>query len=169
MMIALLHELDRLPVPDHLEHPEGYDHRRAGLRATELADRLSEEFGGRCPLDRNEDASYYFAIGVPAELAEAGVHVGIRLSNYGDLAVVTTPSPDSHAGEDGAVAAGALSVADRRRIEAALSDLGYVQVPPRLLHRPFDGVTRLVDEDSVISHPPHQDVATRWTRFFEHL
>ncbi|MFI8448009.1 hypothetical protein [Streptomyces erythrochromogenes] len=70
----------------------------------------------------------------------------MRLSNYGCLAVVTTPAPDSHDDLAHAVRDGALSEADRSRIEAALSDLGYTLVPQRLLHRRYDGVTRLTDE-----------------------
>ncbi|MEV6679540.1 hypothetical protein AB0N09_22185 [Streptomyces erythrochromogenes] len=168
-VLALFHTLDRLPGPDHLEFPDGFDHASAASRATRLSDRLGEDVGQPCDLAEAQDAGYCFSIGVPGEATEAGVPLGVRLSNYGCLAVVTTPAPDSHDDLAHAVRDGALSGADRSRIEAALSDLGYTLVPQRLLHQRYDGVTRLTDEDTFIAYPAHQDRATWWTRFFEHL
>ncbi|WP_234317395.1 hypothetical protein [Streptomyces sp. NRRL WC-3744] len=157
---TLFHSLDRLPGPHHLEHPDGFDRARAGLRAARLRDRLTRDFGRPCRLDEGvQDASFSFSVDIPAEATGAGVLLAVRLSNYGDLAVVTPPAPGSHDDLDDAVRDRALSEADRDRITAALSDLGYRLVPPRLLHRPYDGVTWLADE----SH------ATWWTRFFDHL
>ncbi|MFF8731226.1 hypothetical protein ACF073_32775 [Streptomyces sp. NPDC015171] len=168
---ALFHVLDRLPGPPHLEHPDGFDRVTARRRAAGLRGLLTEGFGRPCRLDEAvQDASYSFALCVPAEATEAGVPLAVRLSNYGDLAVVTTPAPDSHADLDHAVRDGALSEADRVRLTAALSALGYRLVPPRLLHRPYDGVTRLAHEaPCFLSYGPHQGRATWWTRFFEHL
>ncbi|MET8769935.1 hypothetical protein [Streptomyces sp. NPDC004658] len=157
---ALLHALDRLPGPHHLEHPDGFDRAAARLRAARLRDRLTQDFGRPCRLDEGiQDASFSFSVDVPAEATGAGMLIAVRLSNYGDLAVVTTPALCSHDDLDDAVRDGALSGADRDRITAALSDLGYRLVAPRLLHRPYDGVTWLADEGN----------ATWWTRFFDHL
>lgn len=157
---ALLHALDRLPSPHHLEHPDGFDHAGARLRASGLRDRLTQDFGRPCRLDEGiQDASFSFSVDIPAEATGAGVLIAVRLSNYGDLAAVTTPAPGSHDDLDDAVRDGALSEADRDRVTAALSDLGYRLVAARLLHRPYDGVTWLVDEGH----------ATWWTRFFDHL
>ncbi|MGW3338526.1 hypothetical protein ACWDCL_13755 [Streptomyces sp. NPDC001009] len=168
----LLHFLDRLPAPGHLEFPEGFDHERAEARATALCERLSDDFGGPCRLDRTQDASAYFRTAVAAHLTAAGVPLGIRLSNYGWLAAVTAPLPDSHADLDDAVEQGAVSAADRRRVEVALTELGYEIVPLRLLHHRYDGVTWLADDVPgavVLSYGPHAGEATWWTRFFEHL
>ncbi|MER6680858.1 hypothetical protein [Streptomyces olivaceoviridis] len=157
---ALFHALDSLPGPHHLEYPDGFDRAGARLRAARLRDRLTQDFGRSCRLDEGiQDASFSFSLDIPAEATGAGVPIAVRLSNYGDLAVVTTPEPGSHDDLDDAVREGALSEADRDRITAALSDLGYRLVAPRLLHRPYDGVTWLVDEGH----------ATWWTRFFDHL
>ncbi|MEU6671215.1 hypothetical protein [Streptomyces sp. NPDC046727] len=157
---ALFHALDRLPGPHHLEHPDGFDHPAARLRAARLRDRLSEDFGWPCDLDEGiQDASYSFSVHVPARATEAGGFLAVRLSNYGDLAVVTTPAPGGHEDLDDAVCDGALSEADHVRVTTALSDLGHRLVPQRLLHRPYDGVTWLAAEDC----------ATWWTRFFDHL
>ncbi|MFF7372081.1 hypothetical protein [Streptomyces tricolor] len=157
---ALLHALDRLPGPHHLEHPDGFDRSAARLRATALRDRLTRDFGRPCGLDEGiQDASFSFRVDVPAEAPGAGLLLAVRLSNYGDLAAVTTPAPDSHDDLDDAVRDGALSAADRVRITAALSGLGYRLVPQRLLRRRYDGATWLAAEDH----------ATWWTRFFDHL
>ncbi|MFF9361257.1 hypothetical protein [Streptomyces griseoluteus] len=171
-ILDLLRSLDRLPGPDHAEFPDGFDYGEAKARASALSERLSDGFGGPCPLAVTQDASYYFKVGVPAALTEAGVPLGVRLSNYGPLAAVTTPLPDSHADLDDAVAEGALSAADRHRVESALADLRYRTVPPRLLHLRYDGVTWLANDvpgATVLSYGPHAGEATWWTRFFEHL
>ncbi|PKV89951.1 hypothetical protein [Streptomyces sp. TLI_146] len=169
--LALLRTLDQLPGPDHLEFPDGFDYSLAKAQATRLEDRLTRDFRRACALDDQvQDASFYFRIALPAEATEADVPLGVRLSNFGNLAVVTTPGPDSHDDLDQAVQEGALTAADRSRIETALHDLGYTLVRPALLHRPYDGVTRLADEGfSHISYGPHQGRATWWTRYFEYL
>ncbi|MBL1083340.1 hypothetical protein JK359_15315 [Streptomyces actinomycinicus] len=171
-VLDLLRALDRLPGPEHLEFPDGFDHAAAGARAVRLQERLGRDFGQPCSLDAVQDASCYFRVSIPRQATEADVHIAVRLSNYGDLAAVTTPRPDSHEDLDQAVAEGALSGRDRRRVEDALSDLGYVLVPLRLLHRLYDGVTWLADDVPgavVAGYPPHQGRATWWTRFFEYL
>ncbi|WP_041821784.1 hypothetical protein [Streptomyces davaonensis] len=129
-LLDLLHTLDRLAGPDHLEFPDGYD--RAPVRARAL--RLAAALGPECLLDDAvQDASFGFTVSGPG--------FGVRLSNYGDLAAFTAPTPDAQA-------------------EAVLSGLGYDVVPPHLLRRPYDGVTRL---------PDHVPGATWWTRFFDYL
>ncbi|MGV9788723.1 hypothetical protein [Streptomyces sp. NPDC003435] len=165
-ILDLLRSLDRLPGPDHAEFPDGFDYKEAEARASALSERLSEDFGGPCPLDGStQDASFYFDVYVPPARTEAGVGLGIRLSNYGWLAAVTTPLPDSHADLDDAVAEGALSGADRRRVESALTELGYLIVPLRLLRLRYDGpLTWLMDD------PMHDgEAATWWARFFHYL
>ncbi|MFF0551856.1 hypothetical protein ACFYUL_23150 [Streptomyces sp. NPDC004311] len=167
--VALFHALDRLPGPDHLEFPDGFDHDAAEERATALLTRLGQDIGP-CLLGGAQDAAYYFSVAVPAEATEAGVLLCVRLSNFGGLAVVTTPGPADHDDLAHAVRDGALSEADRGRIEAALSDLGHTLVPQRLLHRLYDGVTRLTDDgDTFLGYGVHAGRATWWTRFFEHL
>ncbi|MCX5198506.1 hypothetical protein OOK31_32260 [Streptomyces sp. NBC_00249] len=165
---ALLHTLDRLPGPRHLCFPDGYDPARAQARAERLRARLEQTLGGPCVLTLAEDAGYYGTIVVPPRATQAGVPIAVRLSNYGDLAVVTTPAPDSHHDLDHAVAAGALTASDRHHIETALSDHYLVPLPP--LHHLYDGVvTTLRDDTPRVSYGPHAGRTTWWTRFFEHL
>ncbi|MFE1826892.1 hypothetical protein [Streptomyces yangpuensis] len=138
-----------------------------------LGDRLTQDFGSAWgPDDGIQDAGYSFLLHLPAEASGAGVPVAVRLSNFGDLAVVTIPRPDSHGDLDEAVREGALTAADRSRIEAALTDLGYTPVPVRPLRRLYDGVTWLADEPEgtfYVGYGPLEGRATWWTRYFEHL
>ncbi|CAL9324227.1 hypothetical protein [Streptomyces sp. SudanB182_2057] len=170
-ILALFHDLDQLPGPHHLEFPDTFDHAAAEARAIQLRNRLSDDLGHPCRLeDQIQDASYYFRVNVPEQATQAGIPLGVRLSNYGDLAVVTTPSPDSHEDLDHAVREGVVSVAERDRIVSALSALGYRLVPQRLLHRRYTGVTWLGQDGFAYgSYGPHQGLATWWTRFFEYL
>ncbi|MFJ5780059.1 hypothetical protein [Streptomyces sp. NPDC093094] len=170
-ILALFNDLDQLPGPDHLEFPHTFDYAAAKARAIQLRNRLSNDLGHPCRLDdQTQDASYYFKIAVPAEATQAGVPLGVRLSNYGNLAVVTTPLPDSHQDLDHAVREGVLSADERDRMASALSMLGYTLIPQHLLHRRYTGVTGPAeDRFTYLSHGPHQGLATWWTRFFEHL
>lgn len=169
--LALLQTLDRLPGPDHLEFPDGFDYASAKNRAIRLEDRLTQDFGHVCGLDDQiQDASYSFQVAIPAEATEADVPAYVRLSNFGNLAVAFAPRPDSHDDLDQAVQKGALTTADRSRIESAAHDFGYTLVPPRLLHRPYDGVTWLAGGRPFhASYGPHRSRATWWTRYFEYV
>lgn len=110
---ALLRTLDQLPGADHLEFSDGFDYSLAKAQATRLEARLTRGFRRACALDDHvQDASSYFRIALPAEAAEAGVPLGVRLSDFGNLAVVTTPRPDSHALLNQAVQEGTLTAAD---------------------------------------------------------
>ncbi|MFD5633665.1 hypothetical protein ACFWJM_05905 [Streptomyces sp. NPDC127077] len=170
-ILTLFHALDQLPGPDHLEFPDTFDHALAKARAIQLQDRLSSDLGHPCQLDdQTQNASYTFKIAIPAEATEADVPLAVRLSNYGNFAVVTTPLPDSHADLDHAVREDALSASDRDRIVSALYALGYTLIPQHLLHQRYTGVTWLAEDGTThLSYGPHQGQATWWTRFFEHL
>ncbi|MBO1419930.1 hypothetical protein [Streptomyces sp. FH025] len=159
----LLNKADREQGPDHLEFPDSFDHPRAKAMLGELARHLDGAFSQPCAMDDHiQDASYHALVHIPGEATETGVGIGIRLSNFGDLAVITVEGPGVHDDLDDAVAKGALAEADRRRVEAAVRGAGYALVPERLLHRPYDGVTPLAEFTP--DTPP-----TWWTRFFDHL
>lgn len=165
--IERLHTLDRTPPGgDLLEWPEGYDYDAAKQRAAALADRLSEDFGRRWIVAPHQDTRYHFGVFVE----NYAPPLAIRLSNYGYLAAVTTPSPHSHRDLDHAISEGALTSEQRALIETALADLDYTFVPAPLLHRRYDGVTYLADlpSDQVLHEcPPHKG-ATWWERFFDY-
>lgn len=142
-----------------MEFLDGFNHQRANDRAAALAERLEGEFGCPCPVDGMQDAAGYFAVRVPREVTEAGWPITVWLSNYGDLASISPPSgfPDR---VSETFAEGSVSGADRLRVEASLSDLGYVLVPQRLLKNPYDGI----HTDWLWGSEPNW-----WIRFFYHL
>ncbi|WP_351225801.1 hypothetical protein [Streptomyces sp. NPDC002133] len=158
---AVLRAVDRTAGPDHLEFPDGFDHRRALARVHALVERLETGFDCRCVVDTAvQDASFHGDVVVPAEMAAAGKRITFRLSNFGAFAVVAAENPGSYLDLDEAQAQGALTPADRRTAEAAVVSLGYVLIPERALCRPYDGVTPLGE---------YSEGATWWTRFFDYL
>jgi hypothetical protein len=160
-ILDLLDALDRLPGPGHLEFPEGYDHERAEFMRRALLERLSREFGQPCSGVSRQDASAYFGVHIPAAATEAGVALSVDLSNFGDLALVATA--------DG-LTEDTISEPEWRIIESALSDLGYVRVPQRLLLRPYDGVSDLADGYPEVDWDGSPNDPVTWeTRFFSYL
>lgn len=161
---AVMRAADRAPSLEHLEFPHGFDHRRALARVHALVERLQTGFGCRCALDTDvQDASFHADIAVPAEATGAGERITMRLSNFGDLAVIAAENPGCYLDLDEAEAEGALTPADRRTVETAAVSLGYVLIPEPILRRPYDGVTRLGEHSS-----PYGE-ATWWIRFFDYL
>ncbi|MBT2369154.1 hypothetical protein J7E88_28520 [Streptomyces sp. ISL-10] len=160
---ALLNEVDRTTGPDHLEFPHSFDHHRALARVGTLIERLNTGFDCRCWADTGvQDASFHADITVPAEATAAMQQIVIRLSNFGDLAVVAAENLGCYEDLDEAVAEGALTPADRLTAETATTALGYLLVPESALHRSYDGVTCLAEYSA-----PH--AATWWIRFFDYL
>ncbi|MFJ3905403.1 hypothetical protein [Streptomyces sp. NPDC090025] len=164
--MELLRSLDRVPTGD-LKRPDDIDFQVARERAARLQIRLSADLGVQWSLnDRVQDASYGIELFTEIE----HLNLGIRISNYGDLAVVTTPSPSSHSDLDHAVNDGILSAEQRRLVETALHELGYTLVPLPLLRRRYDGVTGLAElnaDDHVFdSLPWDAEHPTWWTRYF---
>ncbi|MFF1414769.1 hypothetical protein ACFVX6_34235 [Streptomyces sp. NPDC058289] len=169
-LVEILRSLDRVPCSSDLETPDGFDFEAARAGAVQLQNRLSKDLEFPWELsDENQDASYYFAVHVQNWLPA----LAIRLSNYGKLAVVTTPNPDSHRDLDHAVRDGAVTAQQREAIETALIDLGYTAVPLPLLRRRYDGVTWLADlnaeDHSFITYPADAEHVSWWTRYFEHI
>lgn len=80
---------------------------------------------------------------MPVEATACGEQVVVSVSNFGSMAVVAAENPGVYSDTDEAVEEGALDVSDLRRVEGALTDLGYVTIPERLLTRPYDGLSPL--------------------------
>ncbi|MER5890574.1 hypothetical protein ABT160_42680 [Streptomyces sp. NPDC001941] len=168
-LVQLLHTLDRLP-SDSLEYPQGFDANLALAKAKGLAERLSIDFSSAWRVAPNQDANYYFA--VEPEDFESGPLVGIRLSNFGNLAAVTTPRPDSHPDLEQAVADGVLSPGQRDLIVVALDAIGYTLIPQYLLHRRYDGISKIAEmgkRDLLLTYPDDLGHAAWWNRFFEYI
>ncbi|MGW1012544.1 hypothetical protein ACWD4X_21230 [Streptomyces termitum] len=159
-LIALLRRLDD---PVFLEHPRGYDHAATRALFERLVARLDADFDTRCEADRGvQDASLHATAAVPAKAAAAGERITVSVSNFGSMAVVAAEWPGVYDDTGEAVEAGALDAADLRKVERALTELGYVPVPESLLTRPYDGPGPLA---------PHRlgDRADWWIRYFDYL
>jgi hypothetical protein len=115
------------------DFPRDFDKAAAQARFDRLGERLTETFGepltwGRGP---QQDAAYFGEIEIPASATRtrakktrAGCALHVRVSNFADLATYTS---------------GRIDVEDRRRIEQALADTGYVYVPGEVLDEPYEG------------------------------
>ncbi len=65
-ILDLFHAVGRLPGPDRLEFPGGYDCARARSQAARLAEWLNMELARPCVIaDTAEGASYYFMVCIP--------------------------------------------------------------------------------------------------------
>jgi len=150
----LLHALDD---PDHVEIPDGYDHRRTRDRFERLAQRLDTDFGCQCNVDRDvQDASLHGRIDIPASATATSRPLVVSVSNFGSLAVLSVDNPGVWTDTEAL-----LYADDAHRVQAALSDLGYTLIPEELLWEPCDGVC-----DPGIFAPSE---ATWWIRYFDYV
>ncbi|MGI5238589.1 hypothetical protein [Dactylosporangium sp. CA-139066] len=152
----LLHALDDR---DHVEIPDGYDHRRTRDRFERLAQRLDADFGCQCHVDRDvQDASLHGRIDIAASVTATGRPLVVSVSNFGSLAVLSVDNPgvwtDTEATE-------LLHTDDADRVQTALADLGYILIPEEPLWEPYDGVC-----DPGIFAPSE---ATWWIRYFDYI
>ncbi|MFP8942846.1 hypothetical protein ACLIYM_15630 [Streptomyces fenghuangensis] len=159
-LIALLHRLDD---PVLVERPPGYDHAATRALFEQLVARLAADFSTRCTADRQvQDASLHARVEVPAGATACGERIVVSVSNFGSMAVVAAENPGVYSDTDEAVEAGALDANDLRRAERALTDLGYVPIPERLLTRPYDGLSPLATY-----RPGHR--IDWWDRYFDYI
>ncbi len=150
--------------PDHLEHPRGFDRDAETDRAHRLVNRLSADFGWRLSTDAGtssvQDASFLGDIEIPAPATRSGERIVIRLSNFGQLAVVALEGFGVHDTSEFSVL---IDDTDRRTIERALGDEGYRLVPESILWRDYDGTS-----DALRAAYP-QTRPTWWIRYFDYL
>jgi hypothetical protein len=151
----LLRSLDD---PDNLESPADRRH-DSPQNFDALRGRLEGDFKCVCREFRGvQDASFEGDITIPEGVTATGRALGIRLSNFGGLAVIT--AHDVPTGWTDWDLADRVHPDDRVRIDAALSDLGYTLVPLQPLRRPYDGV---------LGPDPFVRGTTWWIRFFDWL
>ncbi|MFJ5922796.1 hypothetical protein ACIQF6_09335 [Kitasatospora sp. NPDC092948] len=161
-LIALLHRLDD---PDSAEYPPGYDNSATRARFDRLVSRLDSDFATRCRADRNvQDAGLHARADVPAAATRLGVKIVVSVSNFGSMAVVAAENPGEFLDTAEAVDEGALHVDDLATVERALTELGYVVLPERLLTRPYDGV-----RERLASYYGEGRPCDWWIRYFDYL
>ncbi|GAA3443915.1 hypothetical protein [Planomonospora venezuelensis] len=155
---SLLRELDD---PEHVQFPKGYRHAEARARFERLVTRLETDFACRSTVDRSvQDASHHGDVVIPGDRTVSGERIYIRISNFGDLAVY---SPENLGCYTDAEKSDVLHDEDRRRVESALTDLGYLNVPEDLLSEPYDGRSALASY-LLPRYPP-----SWFIRFFDYL
>ncbi|MFC7973973.1 hypothetical protein ACFUT3_01755 [Streptomyces cinereoruber] len=159
-LTALLHRLDD---PELVEHPPGYDHAATRALFERLVARLDADFDTRCTADHQvQDASLHARVEVPTEATVCGERIVVSVSNFGSMAVVAAENPGVYSDTEEAAEAGALDITDLRKVERALTSLGYVLIPERLLTRPYDGLSPLA------SYRPGERVDW-WARYFDYI
>jgi hypothetical protein len=141
--------------PDHLEFPADFDSEHTAARFAQLASHLRTAFGA-CSSSTGQDSSFHGDIEVPAVATSGGLIVRVVVSNFGDLAAVTS---DEALYRDDAELAELLHPADAARVYGALHDLGYVALRLDPLEEMYNGA----------SAPLRKQGARWWSRYFDYL
>jgi len=153
---ALLYELDD---PAHLETPQGFDWEAARRQFDGLVARLNAAFQTTCATDRSiEDASYHVEVTVPADATATEVDLVVRVSNFGNLAVLALENPGAYDQEEFDAL---VHESDLTRIYECLDEGGYILVPEAPLWEPYDG--RVPGSVFLPSKP------SWWIRYFDYL
>ncbi|MFC8872928.1 hypothetical protein ACFUAC_35665 [Streptomyces sp. NPDC057148] len=136
---ALLLELDD---PGHLQLPRTYDPVAARKRFAQLADALELRFGPSATVGRTQDASFYGYVSVPVPASGTDRPLWVLISNFGPFVTTGTGKdwgvPGCEEGIDAAFVAW---------LDELCTELGCVYVPVELLLQPYDGPSRLEDEE----------------------
>jgi hypothetical protein len=138
-----------------LEFPAVFDSEGTAARFARLASQLRTVFGASSP-SVGQDSSFHGEIEVPAAATSGGLMLRVVVSNFGDLAAVT--SEEERYGDDAELAE-LLHPADAPRIYGALHDLGYVVVALDPLEEMYDGSSA-----SLRVRGAHW-----WSRYFDYL
>jgi hypothetical protein len=130
-----------------------------------LVQAIVNEFGASVKYEAGfpliQDASFFGDLTVPPEATRAGVAIGVRTSNFDELATIYIADPDLWDETGGAKAS--IDAADQRALEAVLAEAGYEYVPRAPLLAKYDGVNQPLKE----LHG-NRDL-TWWTRYFDWL
>lgn len=153
---ALLHELDD---PAHLETPQGFDWEAARRQFDSLVARLNAAFQTTCPTDRSvEDATYHAQVTVPADATATGENLVVRVSNFGNLAVLALGNPGAYDQEEFDAL---VHESDVARISGCLDEGDYTLVPEAPLWKSYDG---RVPAGVFLESKP-----SWWIRYFDYL
>jgi hypothetical protein len=130
-----------------------------------LVQAIVEEFGASVTYEAGfpliQDASFFGDLTVPAEATRGGVAIGVRTSNFDELATTYVADPDLW--DETGSAESSIDAADQRALEAVLAEAGYEYVPRAALLAKYDGANRPLKE----LHG-NGDL-TWWTRNFDWL
>ncbi|MDS1272612.1 hypothetical protein RIF23_20195 [Lipingzhangella sp. LS1_29] len=125
---------------DAFEFPINFDWHEAEERIDELTERLGAVHPYPAAVAWVQDATYHAAVTLPTE---SGTRLMIRASNFAALAAVEPADTREYPTLDEAVAGGAVTEEERRRVLDAVAHAEYVHVPEHVLDHPYDGVYTL--------------------------
>ena len=129
---ALLHQLDD---PAHLETPQGFDREAVRRQFDSLVSRLTTAFGTACGADRSvQDATYHAQVIVPADATATGRNLVVRVSNFGNLAVLAIENPGAYDQEEFDALVHKNDVA---RISKSLDEGNYIFIPEAPSWKPY--------------------------------
>lgn len=138
----LLRELDD-PDPDHREMPRDYDVPAARLRFRQFADALERRFGPSVSAGMGQDSSFLGAVSVPAEATGSGRSLWVLISNFGPFVTAGTGRAWGLPGcQEG------LNDEFVAWLDELCEELGCIYVPIELVMEPYDGPTRLGDDEA---------------------
>ncbi|MEV7606083.1 hypothetical protein AB0N65_11645 [Paenarthrobacter sp. NPDC089322] len=151
--------LRRLDDPAHLETPQGFDWEAARRQFDDLVSGLNTAFGTDCGADRSvQDATFHAQVIVPGDATATGRDLLVRVSNFGNLAVLALVNPGAYDQEEFDALVHQNDVA---RISKSLDEGNYNLVPEAPLWRPYDG---RVPAGVFLPNKP-----SWWTRYFDYL
>ena len=158
--------LTSLDDPVFGEWPGGWSvqlEQRVSARFQALAERVRALFDTALNIDcfpPVQDASFFGDVRVPSDTTDSGLSIGVRVSNFGSLAILYVESP------------GAFTEAEFRqmvhprdvdRLASATSDAGLTVIPEDELWQPYDGVNLM----NVARLNPEN--CTWFTRYFDYI
>ncbi|MHA6761267.1 hypothetical protein [Streptacidiphilus sp. PAMC 29251] len=157
-LMALFRSLDD---PDWMERPASFDGAAVVERFDRLVSRVEDTFYYQCSADRwTQDSSEFARLTIPEQATVCRERIVICVSKFGNLAMTAAENPGAYLDLDDAMTEGAIDSGDRTRVEALLTDAGYVVVSESFLGRRYDGVSDLARYHSA-QYPPDW-----WDRFF---
>lgn len=153
--------------PLHAESPPDFEEREARAKLMRLIQLIVGRFGRSVGYEAGfpliQDASFFADVTIPAEATKGGVAIGVRTSNFCELATIFLPDADLW--DDASAAAVLIQEEDLRAIEDLLAQGGYDYVPLRLLVAEYDGVHRGLRD--TYAHEGRQ--LSWWQRYFDWL
>src|SRR5205823_1207176 len=138
---ALLHGVDD---PLHAERPADFDEERVREMFLRLVDGVRGRFGPAVTYEAGpplvQYASFFGDLPIPAELTESAVELGVRTSNFGDLATFCLTDPGLWEQPDAIETL--VHEDDDEALQALLAENGYDYVPVALLFTEYDGANQ---------------------------
>ncbi|HMJ00752.1 MAG TPA: hypothetical protein VK488_13020 [Gaiellaceae bacterium] len=158
----LLRSLDD---PTHAEWPPDFDEKAVRTKFMRLVQTIVQEFGTSATYEAGspliQDASFFADLTIPAEATHSGIEIGIRTSNFGDLATIVVTDPDL--APDAPALAALIDEKDLHAVEELLANGGYQYIPLTLLHTDYDGSHQRLKD-------PYSSEGRRltwWERYFD--